>query len=876
MKHFIVIMIVMLFSASITFAETEFKVTADDTEANDYFGNAVSVSGDYAVVGAYDEDPGGLVNAGSAYIYHRIGETWTQQAKLVADDAETGDKFGNAVSISGDYAIVGAVSEDPGDVDRAGSAYIFHRSGDTWTQQAHISADDKEVGDGFGKSVSISGDYAIVGAENEAPGDVFEAGSAYIFHRSGENWTQQAHISANDKAERDYFGNSISVSGDYAIVGAYGEDPGDLLSAGSAYIFHRSGDAWTQQAHISADDAAGSDFFGRSISISGDYAIVGAYLEDPGGLNAAGSAYIFHRSGETWTQQAHISADDKAASDLFGVSASISGDYAIAGAYIDDNSLGSAYVFKRDGEAWNQVRKLTASDRNTQADDADRFGFSVSIEGNYVLAGAYWDDDKVADAGSAYFYNLNYDYTIPQQTYVMMGIPTTVSNGNPATLFQDDFGGGNPGETWRCSRWSVANQEYARYGEDGSGDPADFVPGNGYWMITDVDNSVLNIPDNLDDGHVAQDARYVHDLESVTDGNRGINQIANPFHYPYDWRNTSFYNSTTTETKSIADAATGGWVNGYAYTYDYVNSQYVAVNWTGASDYTINTWQGFWCEVLITDGMQARFQPNGYAGGLSPEEPDNPGHRDDDADGWALYLQVSTEDGQYRDEYNIIGIHPNAEDGYDVRDAFEFTPVSDTFVQLYFPYEGDEVQATRFTYDYRSNDFDQDKVWDFVIHTTNLHGEELVLTWPNIDEIDWHYFPTLHDEDGNLLADLWEEGEYRFDADSERHFSVRVHHAPESVTDNKVLTSTDFGIVSAHPNPFNCQVRINYNLLTKDNVTLNIVDLNGRLIKQLAQNDLTTGQHQTVWNAQGQPSGIYFARMDNGTSISYIKLMLLK
>ncbi len=239
-------------------------------------------------------------------------------------------------------------------------------------------------------------------------------------------------------------------------------------------------------------------------------------------------------------------------------------------------------------------------------DPNSAFNNEPQPNGNRINMGAYGNSSEATVNAQL--------HSIPRQTYVMMGIPLMVTNGNQATLFQDDFGGGNPGETWRCSRWSVANQEYARYGEAGSGDPADFVPGNGYWMNTTVANCVLNIPDNLDDGHVAQDARYVHDLESVTDGNRGINQIANPFHYSYDWRNTSFYNSTTDETKSIADAATGGWINGYAYTYDYVNSQYVAVNWTGETNYTIDTWQGFWCEVLITDGMQARFQPNGYAG----------------------------------------------------------------------------------------------------------------------------------------------------------------------------------------------------------------------------------------------------------------------
>ena len=295
---------------------------------------------------------------------------WTQQAKINATDKDDRDFFGRSVAISsdGNTAIVGAYQEDPGGNDyiNAGSAYIFTRdSNGNWTQQAKINATDNEANDFFGWSVAISGDgnTAIVGAPDEDPGGTsyINAGSAYIFTRSNGSWIQQAKIDATDKEANDFFGWSVAISGDgnTAIVGAYREDPGgnDYVDAGSAYIFTRnSNGSWTQQAKIDADDKTSSDFFGWSVAISsdGNTAIVGARDDAPGGISAiTGSAYIFTRSNGSWTQQAKINASDKAGGDNFGWSVAISGDgnTTIVGAYTEDPGgndyvdAGSAYVF---------------------------------------------------------------------------------------------------------------------------------------------------------------------------------------------------------------------------------------------------------------------------------------------------------------------------------------------------------------------------------------------------------------------------------------------------------------------------------------------------------------------------------------------------
>ncbi len=386
----------------------EVKITASDAQADDCFGGS-AISGDYVIVGASGEDAGGS-DAGAAYIFYRSGSSWTQQAKITASDAQAGDNFVSC-AISGDYAIVGASDEDAGGSD-AGAAYIFIRSGTSWTQQAKITASDAEEEDYFGLSVSISGDYAIVGAYWEDPGDTYDAGAAYIFYRSGTDWTQQAKLTASDAEEEDYFGLSVSISGDYAIIGADEEDSAAPAGeSGAAYIFYRSGTNWTQQAKITASDAHFNDYFGCSVSISGDYAIVGAYYKEIDG-SYPGAAYIFYRSGTDWTQQAKITASDAQESDLFGMSVSISGDYAIVGAYGEDtagSNAGAAYSYLRNGVTWTEKSKITASD--AQADDY--FGVGVSISSDYAIVAACCEDTGGSNAGAAYIYASTADLSLP-------------------------------------------------------------------------------------------------------------------------------------------------------------------------------------------------------------------------------------------------------------------------------------------------------------------------------------------------------------------------------------------------------------------------------------------------------------------------------
>ncbi len=369
----------------------EAKINPVDGAANDYFGRSVRVCGQYVIVSSNGN------GSGSAYIFEQNGSGWVQAAKLLAADGASSDAFGFSVAMSGDYAIVGAYLTDENEMD-SGSAYIFKRDGINWTQQAKLTASDADVGDWFGKSVSISGDYAIVGAYyNDDNGD--KSGSAYIFKRDGTIWSQQKKLTAGDAEALDWFGVSVSIFGDYAIVGAQKNDDNGVDS-GSAYIFKRDGTNWTQRAKLTASDGEAFDSFGVSVDLYDYYAIVGAMRHDAG----AGTAYIFKRSGGTWTQQTHLMPSDRAAQDYFGGSVSIYKNYVIVGARGDDDngsSSGSAYIFKRNGMSWTQNAKLTAFDGALN----DLFGFSVSVSGDYAVVGAYSDDDNGSNSGSAYVFD---------------------------------------------------------------------------------------------------------------------------------------------------------------------------------------------------------------------------------------------------------------------------------------------------------------------------------------------------------------------------------------------------------------------------------------------------------------------------------------
>lgn len=393
-----------IFTRSGTSWTLQAQLTVDDGADDGEFGYSVALDGDTALVGAWRKDIGGNDDQGSAYIFTRSGETWTQQAKLTASDGSANDQFGVVVALDGDTAIIGASADGVGANSRQGSAYVFARNGTEWIQQAQLVADDGAANDEFGFAVALEGDTAVVGAWGDDVGGITNQGSAYVFVRSGIAWMQQAHLTANDGAESDYFGVSVALSDDTALVGMFGDDIGGSSTHGSAYVFTRSGSLWTLQSKLTDADGLGDDYFGWAVALSHDVALVGALRDDaPNALQ--GSAYVFTRSGTTWTQQAQLTADEGEGYEEFGISVALDGDTALVGAWLDDiganRNQGSANVFARSGSVWTQQATLTPGD----AEEYDNFGWSVAIAGDTALVGAMGDDVGVnSNQGSAYVF----------------------------------------------------------------------------------------------------------------------------------------------------------------------------------------------------------------------------------------------------------------------------------------------------------------------------------------------------------------------------------------------------------------------------------------------------------------------------------------
>jgi hypothetical protein len=335
----------------------------------------------------------------------------TQQQKLTSSDAATGDKLGQQLDISGDgnYALASAPSKN----SSQGAVYVFLKSGSTWAQQAKLTASVSNNDQfGIGARISEDGSTAIIGARNGGSG-INGTGEAYIFTRSGTTWSQQAKLTASDAADGDLFGAGVDISddGDTVVIGAYGEDTGGNAT-GSAYVFTRSGTTWTQQQKIQSSDIEAGDNFGIAVGISGnsENIIVGAQAEDTGGSNA-GSAYVFTLSGSTWSQQAKIQASSSASDELFGLSVDISTDgNTVAIGSMDDTGgtdVGAAYVFTRSGTSWTQQDKI--QDSNKAASDgfgANYFGRGVSLSGsgNVLVVGASGDDDNGSNSGSTFVF----------------------------------------------------------------------------------------------------------------------------------------------------------------------------------------------------------------------------------------------------------------------------------------------------------------------------------------------------------------------------------------------------------------------------------------------------------------------------------------
>ena len=492
-------------------------IKASNAGSGDNFGYSVAVDGNVIVVGATGEDSnttgvtngdgqdntnddGNADDSGAVYVFKKDSNgNWVQDAYIKASNAGGGDSFGYSVSISGDIIAVGATGEDSNitsidntdgsassndGVNDSGAVYVFKKdSSGNWIQDAYIKASNAGSGDNFGSSVAVDGDIIVVGAINEDSGETTiyntdgsastnesasNAGAVYVFKRgSNGQWIQDAYLKASNAGLGDSFGRSVSISGDIIVVGAYLEDTNttninnndghptvaesnnDASDAGAVYIFKKDSNGnWIQDAYLKASNTEGSDNFGYSVSISGDMIVVGAVGEDSNvtsidnidgsastnnDYNIAGAAYVFKiDSNGNWIQDAYLKASNAGAYDNYGNSVSISEDIIVVSAYFEGSnstsivntdgepntdisgasSSGAVYVYKRDNDGnWIQDAYLKASN----AGSGDNFGYSVAVDGDIIVVGAYKEDSSAT--------NINNDD----------GHPTVAESNNSAT-----------------------------------------------------------------------------------------------------------------------------------------------------------------------------------------------------------------------------------------------------------------------------------------------------------------------------------------------------------------------------------------------------------------------------------------------------------
>ena len=264
-----------------------------------FFGQSVAIDGDVAVVGAY-RDWTATRQAGAVLVYRFDGSAWTQEAKLIPTDIGDDDEFGISVGVSGDTLVVGSHFDDDGGKD-SGSAYVFTYDGANWQQSAKLSASDAVGWDNFGYSVAIDGDVIVVGANLEDVNGI-NSGAAYLFEKPAGGWvttTETAKLSAGDGEENDEFGKSVAVSGTTAVVGAHYDLVAETGGQGSAYVFSKSGSAWSQVAKLTATDGEWADRLGISVAVADGLVVAGAWGDDDA-ANQGGAVYLFERPSGGW------------------------------------------------------------------------------------------------------------------------------------------------------------------------------------------------------------------------------------------------------------------------------------------------------------------------------------------------------------------------------------------------------------------------------------------------------------------------------------------------------------------------------------------------------------------------------------------------
>jgi hypothetical protein len=379
----------------------EQKVTASDGTANSYFGSAAALNGSTALIGADGDNS----FQGAAYLFTESNGSWSQGQKLTASDGLPGDEFGYRVVLADNTLLVGAFTATVGGNTSQGAAYVFAQSNGTWSQSQKLTASDGGLFDNFGASVALDGSTLVVGANGATVGDNAAQGAVYVFTESNGTWTQTQKLTADDGAAYDNFGLSVALKGSIILVGSPRAAIGANAGQGALYVFTESNGTWSQTQKLTASDGAANDSFGESVSLEGSTALIGAYNATVNGHPLQGAAYIFTESNGSWSEGQKLTASDGTTNANFGNAVALESGTALIGA--DASTVGSntyqgkAYLFTESGGNWSQSDTFVASDGTVD----DYFGAALAWDGTTAListphpaiGGNTWQ-------GAAYFY----------------------------------------------------------------------------------------------------------------------------------------------------------------------------------------------------------------------------------------------------------------------------------------------------------------------------------------------------------------------------------------------------------------------------------------------------------------------------------------
>ncbi len=876
-RLFLFVFLVGLTTMTASAQTREVLIMPSDGEPLDYFGNSVSLSGDYALIGSLWDDDNGS-NSGSAYVYHFDGSEWVEEAKLLPPAGATQYQFGVSVSISGNTALIGTYSY-------VSVAYVFENDGSDWMEVATLTPSIYVPEDWFGLSVSISDDYALVGAYGDGEKGQ-DAGAAYVFYNDGSGWVEQAKLTASDGAATDFFGQCVLISGDRVFVGAYNNE------AGAVYVFERSGNGWQEKAKLSAGDGEMYDAFGASISTSEDNVLIGAPYDDDG-ANETGSAYVFHYDGLEWNEEAKLVALDGQADDFFGASVALWGDLAILGAYGDDDNgerTGSTYLFQNGGSGWNQQSKLTASD----GEAGDYFGGSLSFSDRFALVGAYHNNG----IGSAYVYS---DFAQVQSPLTVLievdssDVPVpreggnvsfhvTIVNETPDSVItsiscdlHDDGGNAQP---------IVLEKDVLMIGgamreKDHTFHIPAEAPEGWYavvviWKIGGVEYSVASSFEktNVEPSEPLMSLTHSPgnlNIGIFNDGSIGADQLT--YLGPgITWRgvNGCFVGGPVFGTSAVGSV--NGLVGSFQLFGDLLNVQSnFAGGFTSNADF----------DQIASADLNDSNAPIPYGVKILQRSYTNTGEEF----GIIRYGYVNQSSQDLVDFYAGIFLD------WDIRNFLTNTGAYDQDRGLVYNWDAvgatdyfglaaiTEISGARTTANgvvaVREESFEYISTFDF-----DIPGNGDYRTWIGSGPFDlpandtvWVTFSVMAGDD---LEELLANADAARDKASAVGWDLRL-----TSIDLPSEKPGSFGLSQNYPNPFNPSTTFRYSLSTPANVTLKVYDMLGQLVRTVVEEHQAEGYYESVWDGRNETgatvaSGIYVYRLTAGDFVETKRMVMMK